>query len=45
MAKTSGIQGRMADFYFEIEGPDGEVQVFGSADNNDDEVDEGESEK
>jgi hypothetical protein len=31
MAKTSGIDKRMADFYFKLEGPNGEVQTFESS--------------
>jgi hypothetical protein len=29
--EKSGLKSRMEDFYFEIESPDGEVQVFDSA--------------
>jgi hypothetical protein len=43
MAENS-IGRRMADFYFELTGPDGETQVFSSADADEDEIEELEGE-
>lgn len=40
MAKATGIERRMADFYFELEGPDGEAQVFSSAEEEEDEMED-----
>jgi hypothetical protein len=42
MTEENGIGSRMADFYFEITSPDGETQVFGSTEGNDDENEEDE---
>jgi hypothetical protein len=36
--KESGFGRRMADFYFELTGPEGEAQVFSSAEANEDEA-------
>lgn len=44
MAQENTIGRRMADFYFELEGPDGKVQVFSSADADEDDIEEMEDE-